>query len=569
MKQKPTIQAIPVDLLERIYAEVEGRVERKFRQEIRELKETVTDLKKELGYQRRRADRLSAEVTYWRKKYYKEQERSEKAEGQLSLALTEIKTLKSTVAEQQKDIAKLRHRLYSRKAEATSKASTERLPEPKKSRGRQPGAKGNGRKKRTNLETVERISDFKEEELCCPGCRKPYEYFAETATEQIHYELKLVRVIHKRKKIRKKCQCANTPMIKTAPAPLQLFRGSLFDIDFWQMILMEKYLLQRPLNRILQSLSLHGLDVSQGTITNALKRLHDRKIFEPLLNGIKSRLQQAVHWQMDETGWKVFQETEGKTGFNWWLWVALTKDCCLYTLDPTRSGDVPRRILGEDPLGVCTSDRYSAYSRLGPSVQNSWCWAHLRRDILSLQVGSPTHAKFVEAWIERVDRIFHLNNNRVSAQTQSEFGQYDDQLRTAMNDFKRRVFALAKDSRVNEDFRKTFGSIVKSWDGYYLFVDHPSIPMDNNASERALRNSVVGRKNYYGSGSQWSGELAAQLFTLYETFKMNGLDPRATMLEYLYAVAEAGGKPPPDAESFLPWNSPTSKILQGLTSDAP
>jgi transposase len=48
-------------------------------------------------------------------------------------------------------------------------------------------------------------------------------------------------------------------------------------------------------------------------------------------------------------------------------------------------------------------------------------------------------------------------------------------------------------------------SVLKSfathWEGLMVFVDHPQIPMDNNGSERTLRNPVVGRKNYYGSGA--------------------------------------------------------------------
>ena len=44
------------------------------------------------------------------------------------------------------------------------------------------------------------------------------------------------------------------------------------------------------------------------------------------------------------------------------------------------------------------------------------------------------------------------------------------------------------------------------WQGLTLFVEDPDLPMDNNQAERALRGPVVGRKNYYGSGAQWSGE---------------------------------------------------------------
>jgi len=57
-----------------------------------------------------------------------------------------------------------------------------------------------------------------------------------------------------------------------------------------------------------------------------------------------------------------------------------------------------------------------------------------------------------------------------------------------------------------------------------LFVDHPLVPMDNNIAERAHRTPVVGRKNFYGSGSLWSGQLAAAMYTVL-TFMMRGSAP--------------------------------------------
>ena len=53
----------------------------------------------------------------------------------------------------------------------------------------------------------------------------------------------------------------------------------------------------------------------------------------------------------------------------------------------------------------------------------------------------------------------------------------------------------------------------RQWDGLTLFLDFPEVPLDNNECERLLRTPVVGRKNFYGSGARWSGELAAMLWT--------------------------------------------------------
>ena len=58
------------------------------------------------------------------------------------------------------------------------------------------------------------------------------------------------------------------------------------------------------------------------------------------------------------------------------------------------------------------------------------------------------------------------------------------------------------------------GKLGVHWEGLRRFVDDPRIPMDNNTSERLERGPAVARKNFYGSGSLWSGQLMAALFSI-------------------------------------------------------
>ena len=64
--------------------------------------------------------------------------------------------------------------------------------------------------------------------------------------------------------------------------------------------------------------------------------------------------------------------------------------------------------------------------------------------------------------------------------------------------------------------------------------------MDNNEAEQALRNPVVGRKNYYGSGALWSAALSAILFTLFQT-----------LLQWRYHPPRG-----PRASGAGPWSGP-------------
>ncbi len=102
--------------------------------------------------------------------------------------------------------------------------------------------------------------------------------------------------------------------------------------------------------------------------------------------------------------------------------------------------------------------------------------------------------------------------------------------------------------------RKVLNSLIVHWDGLLIFVDNPEIPMDNNTAERLLRNQVLGRKNYYGSGAEWSAGFAASFFTVFQTLIMNKINTEKWLLAYFQSCAENGGKPPADFEKFLPWN---------------
>ena len=103
-----------------------------------------------------------------------------------------------------------------------------------------------------------------------------------------------------------------------------------------------------------------------------------------------------------------------------------------------------------------------------------------------------------------------------------------------------------------------------------LFVDHPQVPMDNNASERTLRIAALCRKNYYGSGCEWSGKLAVWMFSIVATLKKHRLNPRKWLTAYLQACAEAGAKAPEDVDKWLPWNlSAQQKKDMGQPEDEP
>src|SRR5262249_52314037 len=132
--------------------------------------------------------------------------------------------------------------------------------------------------------------------------------------------------------------------------------------------------------------------------------------------------------------------------------------------------------------------------------------------------------------------------------------QKDQRLRQAVEAMHQSLEAQLQDKDLHPAKRTVLQSMREHWEGLTLFVDHPQVPMDNNASERTLRIAALCRKNYYGSGCEWSGKLAVGMFSLVATLKKHRLNPRKWLTAYLQACAQAGGKAPEDVDQWLPWN---------------
>ena len=79
------------------------------------------------------------------------------------------------------------------------------------------------------------------------------------------------------------------------------------------------------------------------------------------------------------------------------------------------------------------------------------------------------------------------------------------------------------------------------WPGLTRFLEDPRVPLDNNPAERSLRGVVVGRKNYYGSRSKRGTEVAALFYSLCESARLCGVEPKSYLLHATRAaIAEDG-----------------------------
>ena len=185
----------------------------------------------------------------------------------------------------------------------------------------------------------------------------------------------------------------------------------------------------------------------------------------------------------------------------------------------------------------------------------AFCWSHVRRDFIRVGKGWPELKTWALEWLRRIRLLYRLNDRRLAVQQDATaFGEADGCLRQAVAAMKTQMETELARADLSTPCRKVLESLRAHWEGLRRFVDDPRIPMDNNTSERLERGPAVARKNFYGSGSLWSGQLMAALFSILATLALWKLNPRKWLTWYFEHCAAAGGKVPGDVQSFLPWN---------------
>jgi len=522
-------------------------------------------LEREFGELRREVNKLRCEVGYWKSRH--------------ADAVTRIEQLKEELDQSRGQVRALQDKLFGRKSEKSAHGDRRNdLFDPAeaaaaaKRRGAQPGHPGHGRRGYSHLPVVEEFVRLPEESLVCPSCGKPAAMMSDTEdSEVLEIDVRAHRRRIRRQRYRATCDCDSARRTLTAPPSPKLIPKGNYGISIWVLVLLDKYSSYRPTERLLGQLDQYDLDLPGGTINDGLQRIEPMLL--PVYEALCERNRQGDFHQADETRWLVFVVLDGKKGYGWWLWVILGVDTVVYLLDPSRGHEVPQSHLGLDASGVLEVDRYSGYKAMTPVKRGllrlAFCWAHVRRDFVAVGKSWTELTPWALEWLRRIRHVYHLNRERLQRSPgAANFQEQDGLLPQAVEAMRAAAVRELSDPKLRQPCRKVLESLQEHWTGLVRFIDDPRIPMDNNASERAGRGPAVARKNFYGSGSLWSGRLAAAMFSLLATLAHWELNPRRWLTWYLESCAAAGGKVPEDIQQFLPWNlSPERRMA--LAEQAP
>jgi transposase len=416
---------------------------------------------------------------------------------------------------------------------ASEKRERQTPPEP----SAKPPSKGHGPREQKELDVEPVLWDLDDADKQCPACGDALDEWQgqfETSEEIDVIERRFVLKRHLRKKYR--CRCGGC--VETAPGPRRAFAGGRYSAAFAIAVATGKYLDHLPLERQVRQMARQGLVVTSQTLFDQCWALHTllRPAYERL--GELQRARPLLY--VDETPWPLYT-TKGQAAAasKWHIWTLVSELGVYDEIHGGRDVKAGRSLLGGFG-GYVMCDGYAVYESLAkqyPAIRLVQCWTHVRRKFVECESAFPVECNPI---LDLIGELYAIERKAGD--------DLHERLRRRQTESRQ---VLTKIQQWAVDVRCVPGSALSDairymadrWSRLTRFVDDPTLPLDNNAAERALRGPVVGRKNHYGSRSERGTEVAALFYSLLESAKLVGINPEA----YLHRAVQAAldGEPIP------------------------
>ena len=324
-----------------------------------------------------------------------------------------------------------------------------------------------------------------------------------------------------------RCSCQSC--MKTTPAPERIVPGSTYSDEMILDVVLSKYCDLIPIERYVQMAKRSGLmDLPPNSLID-LTHQFAFFVFD-VYRQIKAGVMKSRVLHADETPHRMLEGSEKKT---WHLWGFSTGEYCFLECHDTRSGDVASDVLMNSACEVLVTDVYSGYSKATRVVnmkrqlegkvpiENGYCNGHARRYFFKPRLKYPE----AEFYLGHYHEIYQLNSES-KGKPPDVILKLREEMRPHFEAMKKRAIEEWPRYPDGNKYRKALNYFLGNYEGLTLFLTEPDVPIDNNAQERLLRSHVVGRKTWYGTHSEKGAETAAILFSIVETCKLNGVNPR-------------------------------------------
>jgi transposase len=308
------------------------------------------------------------------------------------------------------------------------------------------------------------------------------------------------------------CRCPQCHQFQTAAYPAGMEPERVFGarlealVTYLHQIHHLSYLrLQKVLN------VLFGLLISVGALTNLVQRTARR--LEPAHQAIRDEIRQSQVVQSDETGARV-------DGDNQWQWVFVTDTATYHVIAASRGSGIIHTVMDDAVPLVWVSDLFSAQGK-AKSTYRQICMAHQLRDLQYVIDAE------CSVWAYRLQQLF-LRAQRLAKQNQHLPAHL---YRHAVAQLETDIDTLLACSLTTPEAQRLQRRYLKHRASLFVFLHHPQVPPDNNASERALRNSVIHRKVSGGFRSETGAQAHAIVSSIADTARKQNQDVLVVLLD--------------------------------------
>jgi transposase len=420
--------------------------------------------------------------------------------------------------------------------------------------------KGGRRPLPESLPCIEVVHDLPEEEKVCTQDGSRLVEIGREQSEQLEIEpAKLRRVRH----IRPKYACPTCKQgVKVASVPPQPIPKSIASPALLAHVATQKFVDGMPLYRQEVALKRIGVELPRSTLASWMVKVG--RLAQPLINLLHEEILATGFVQADETRFQVLKEPRRKATSLSYLWVlragGRARPAVVYHYDPSREGEVAERLL-EGFQGYLQSDGYSGYNTLGTQqgIVHVGCFAHARRkfhEALKAQGGGKKKAKRgkgskAEQGFEWFRTLYRTERDLRDLAPEERYRARLERTKPVLDD----MWAWLETSRGSVPPQSLTGKAMtylhNQWPKLERVLEDGRLPLDTNDVENAIRPFAVGRKAWLFADTVAGAEASANLYSLVETAKANGIEPFA-YLRFLFERIPAA-EHLEDFEALLPY----------------
>ena len=382
-----------------------------------------------------------------------------------------------------------------------------------------------------HLPKIRTTYELPEEERTC-GCGYPlHEIGEETRREIERLEISVVHEIARKKYGCRKCEEG----VRTAPGPERVIDKGILGTGFLAHVIAERFSHHMPYHRLEKKYAAEGLDLSRSVLCSSAGRCAE--LLEPIYDELARQVLAGDVIRTDDTSVVVQKSsTGGSRKARIWVFLGLNKEH-LYHYTETCERRHLEDFLG-DWSGYLQADALNVYDGLfGPEKATEVaCWAHSRRKYVKAEESDPRLAGEAIEQIGKLYAIERLAKERgLSVDARRDLRKRESVPRLeALADWLEVMRPKVLDK---SPMGQAIDYTLRQWSALNRYCEDGRLEIDNNDTERALRQVAAGRKNWMMIGNEKGGRTAAILYSLVMTAKAVGIDPRLYLRDVLMRIA--------------------------------